>query len=282
MEAITINNLKKVYPSGFSLNIDDFILRSGTIQGLIGENGAGKTTLLKTILDITTYDGDIQVLGSDMDNETKNYIGILLDNAFLSENLTPFEIGEVLKEIYKNWDNKYYYELLEKFKLPKDQQMKEFSKGMKIKTKIATVLAPRPKLLILDEPTSGLDPIIREEILDIFYEFIEDESHSILISSHITGDLEKIADYIALIDDGKIKWNYDMETLRENFGIATVTDEELKVINKNDYILRKDSRYTTQLLVEDKFEFSKNYPDVSVERGSIEEIMSFYLRGERP
>lgn len=281
MTAINIKNLNKTYSSGFSLKIDYFQLEKGTIQGLIGENGAGKTTMIKTILGVTNYEGEILVFGKPLTNEAKNDIGILLDDAFLPYSLTPTQVEEILKEIYKNWDSNYYYELLTQFKLPKDQQIKEFSKGMKIKAKIATVLAPRPKLLILDEPTTGLDPLVREEILDIFYEFISDEEHSILISSHITGDLEKIADYIALIDEGRILWNQDMETIRENLGIATVTEEELLSIDKKDYIFRKDSKYTTQLLVENKFEFSKKYPDVVVERGSIEEIMSFYLRGEQ-
>ena len=204
---LEVKNLCKNYDK-FSLKNINIELPMGTIMGLVGENGAGKSTAIKAILNlINTSDGTIKIFGKDIKEneiEIKEDIGIILDEGFLSENLTPNDINLIMKEIYKNWDEELYFKYINNFKLPKDKISKEYSTGMKVKLKIAVALAHHPRLLILDEPTSGLDPIARNEMLDIFQEFIQDEEHGIFVSSHITSDLENIADYITFINNGEI------------------------------------------------------------------------------
>ncbi len=204
---LEVKKLCKNYDK-FSLKNISFKLPKGSIMGLIGENGAGKSTVIKAILNlINTNDGEIKVFGLDNkehEKEIKEEVGIILDEGFLSEYLTPKDINEIMKNIYEQWEESLYFKYIKDFKLPEDKISNEYSKGMKMKLKIAVALAHKPKLLILDEPTSGLDPIARSELLDIFQEFIQDEEHSILVSSHITSDLEGIADYITFINNGEI------------------------------------------------------------------------------
>ena len=202
---LEIKNLSKKYEE-FELKDINLSLQKGMIMGLIGENGAGKSTTIKAILNlINTDNGEVKIFGkSNKEKEIKEDIGVVLDDSFLSEYLNPNDINKIMKSIYKNWDEKIYFNYVEKFKLPKDKISKEYSSGMKMKLKIAVALSHNPKLLILDEPTSGLDPIARNEILDIFQEFIQDEEHGIFVSSHITSDLENIADYITFINNGEI------------------------------------------------------------------------------
>lgn len=177
-------------------------------MGLVGENGAGKSTTIKAILNlVNTSDGIIKIFGLDTKEheiEIKEDIGVVLDEGFVSEYLNPKDINTMMKDVYKNWDEELYFKYLNDFKLPEDTISREYSSGMKMKLKIAVALAHHPKLLILDEPTSGLDPIARNDILDIFQEFIQDEEHGIFVSSHITSDLESIADYITFINNGEI------------------------------------------------------------------------------
>ena len=191
---LEIKNLSKKYDS-FELKNINIELPKGTIMGFIGENGAGKTTTIKSILNIINKDsGQIKIFGLDnKETKIKEDIGVVLDDSFLSEYLNPLGINKIMKNIYKNWDEKLYFKYLEDFKLSKEKISKEYSNGMKMKLKIAVALSHHPKLLILDEPTSGLDPIARNEILDIFQEFIQDENKGIFVSSHITSDLEHIA-----------------------------------------------------------------------------------------
>ena len=202
---LEVKNLCKKY-NGFELKNVNIELPKGMIMGLIGENGAGKSTTIKAILNVIGVDsGDINLFGLDAkkdDKKIKEDIGVVLDDSFLSEYLNPTDINKMMKNIYKNWDEKLYFKYIEDFKLPKDKISKDFSSGMKMKLKIAVALSHHPKLLILDEPTAGLDPVARSEILDIFQEFIQNEENSILVSSHITSDLEHIADYITFINDG--------------------------------------------------------------------------------
>ena len=206
MNNIEIKNVTKKY-DGFLLDKISFDVPAGSIVGLIGENGAGKTTTIKSILNIIKSEGTVKIFNKDInqnEKEIKQNIGVVLDDSFLSTYLTPKYINSVMKEFYKNWDEEKYNKLLKQFGLPSDKLIKDFSSGMKMKLKIATAISHNPKLLILDEPTSGLDPVVRNEILDIFRKYIEeDETRSILLSSHITTDLEHISDYIIFIDRGK-------------------------------------------------------------------------------
>ena len=281
---LEIKNLSKKY-NGFELRNVNIELPKGIIMGFIGENGAGKTTTIKSILNIINRDsGEIKIFGLDnKENERKikEDIGVVLDDSFLSEYLNPSDINKIMKNIYKNWDEKLYFKYIEDFKLPKEKISKEYSSGMKMKLKIAVALAHHPKLLILDEPTSGLDPVARNEILDIFQEFIQDEDHGIFVSSHITSDLEHIADYITFINNGEIIFTKTRDELLENYGIVKCSEEQFKKIDKKDYIKYKKNRYEYDVLIEDKYEFKKKYDISVIDKPSLEDIMLIYIKGEK-
>ena len=215
MNAIEIKGLVKKYDEKFQLGKLDLTIPKGVIVGLIGENGAGKTTLLKAILNIIHIDsGTIKINGEDnKKEEKKENIGVVLDNMFFPEILTAKDIELAMRGIAKNWDTELYYNYLKEFSLPLDKPLKALSKGMRKKLEIATALSHHPDILILDEATSGLDPVIRNEILDIFLNFIQDENHTIILSTHITTDLEHVADKIVFIDQGKIVLDQDRDEL---------------------------------------------------------------------
>lgn len=281
---LEIKNLSKKY-DGFELKNVNIELPKGMIMGFIGENGAGKTTTIKATLNIINRDsGEIKIFGlenKENERKIKEDIGVVLDDSFLSEYLNPSDINKIMKNIYKNWDEKLYFKYIENFKLPKEKMSKEYSSGMKMKLKIAVALAHHPKLLILDEPTSGLDPVARNEILDIFQEFIQDEEHGIFVSSHITSDLEHIADYITFINDGEIIFTKTRDDLLENYGIVKCSEEQFKKIDKKDYIKYKKNRYEYDVLIENKYEFKKKYDISVIDKPTIEDIMLIYIKGEK-
>ena len=281
---LEVKNLCKKY-NGFELKDINLELPKGMIMGLIGENGAGKTTTIKAILNMINRDsGKIAIFGLDNikdGKQIKEDIGVVLDDSFLSEYLNPIDINKIMKNIYKNWDEKLYFKYIEDFKLPKDKMSKEYSSGMKMKLKIAVALSHNPKLLILDEPTSGLDPVARNEILDIFQDFIQDEEKSILVSSHITSDLEHIADYITFINNGEIVLTKTRDELLENYGIVKCSADDFEEIDKNDFVKYKKNRYEYEILVEDKFEFKRKYKFEIIDKPTIEDIMLIYIKGER-
>ena len=289
---IDVKNVSKTYP-GFQLDNISFTIPEGMIVGLIGENGAGKTTTLKAILNMIEVDGDIKVFGKDIkknEKEIKEELGVVLDDSFLSEYLTAKQMNKVMKQFYKTWDEDKYFkylkefqlpEYLKEFQLPEDKLVKEFSSGMKMKLKIATALSHHPNALILDEPTSGLDPIIRNEILDIFRKYIlEQENRSVLLSSHITTDLEQIADYIIFIHQGKIIFNLPTTDLLENYGIVKCNEQEFQGLEKKDYISYRKDKYSYQVLVSDKKSVKKKYKFAVIDKPSIEDIMLLYVKGE--
>ena len=284
MNNIEIKNVTKKY-DGFLLDKISFVVPSGAIVGLIGENGAGKTTTIKSILNIINSEGTVKILGKDSkkyEKEIKQNIGVVLDDSFLSTYLTPKYINSVMKDFYQTWDENKYNDLLKRFELPTDKLVKDFSSGMKMKLKIATAISHNPKLLILDEPTSGLDPVVRSEILDIFRKYIEeDEERSILLSTHITTDLEHISDYIVFIDKGKIVLNVPTLELLEEYGVAKCTKEEFSKINEKDYVSYKKGKYQYEVLINDKNSFKKKYGITSIDKPSIDDIMLFYIKGER-
>ena len=284
MNNIEIKNVTKKY-DGFLLDKISFDVPAGSIVGLIGENGAGKTTTIKSILNIIKSEGTVKIFNKDInqnEKEIKQNIGVVLDDSFLSTYLTPKYINSVMKEFYKNWDEEKYNKLLKQFGLPSDKLIKDFSSGMKMKLKIATAISHNPKLLILDEPTSGLDPVVRNEILDIFRKYIEeDETRSILLSSHITTDLEHISDYIVFIDKGKIILNVPTWELLEDYGVVKCSQEEFSKIKKEDYVSYKKEKYQYEVLTSDKNKIKKKYNISSIDKPSIEDIMLFYIRGER-
>lgn len=283
-QILEVKNLCKKY-DGFELKNINLTLPKGSIMGFIGENGAGKSTTIKSILNIIHFDsGEINIFGKDSKLENgkiKEDIGVVLDDSFLSEYLTPKDINIIMKNIYNKWDEKLYFKYLEEFKLPLNQKSKEFSSGMKMKLKIATALSHKPKLLILDEPTSGLDPVARNEILDIFQDFVQDEENSILVSSHITSDLERITDYITFINNGEIAFTKTRDEVMDGYGIVRCSNEEFEKISKEDFIKYKKNRYDVELLVTDKLEFEKKYAPMVVDKPTLEEIMLIYIKGDK-
>ena len=280
---IEIKNVSKNYPE-FKLDKISFKIPKGTIVGLIGENGAGKTTTIKSILNITNTTGQIKVFDKDnkkYEKEIKQDLGVVLDDSFLSEYLTAKGVNTIMKSFYTNWDTEKYFNYLKEFKLPTNKLIKDFSSGMKMKLKIATAISHNPKALILDEPTSGLDPIIRNEILEIFRNYItEDEERSILLSSHITSDLEYIADYIIFIHNGKIIFNLKTSELLENYGIIKCSQKDFSNLKKEDYIKYRKEKYQYEVLVSDKFKIAKKYNFKVIDKPSIDEIMLMFVKGE--
>lgn len=280
---LEVKNLCKKY-NQFELKNVNLTLPKGMIMGLIGENGAGKTTTIKSILNLTNSTGEINIFGLNVkkyDKKIKQDIGVVLNENFFSEYLNPKDINKIVKNIYKNWDEKLYFKYLEDFKLPQNKISKEFSSGMKMKLKIAVALAHHPKLLILDEPTSGLDPVARSEILDIFQDFIQNGENSIFVSSHITSDLEHIADYITFINDGEIVLSKTRDELLEEYGIVKCSKAEFEKINKKDYVKYKVNRYEYDVLVENKSEFKRKYDFNVIDKPTLEDIMLIYIKGEK-
>lgn len=285
MEAtIKVKNLNKKY-EGFELKNISFEIPEGSIVGLIGENGAGKTTTIKSILNIINSEGEIQVLGKDIkqnEKEIKSKLGVVLDDSFLSEYLTPKKINSIMKDFYNTWDNKLFEKYIKIFKLPENKMIKDFSSGMKMKLKIATAISHKPQILILDEPTSGLDPIVRNEILDIFRQFIaEDETRSILVSTHITTDLEHISDYIMFIKNGEITLNLPTSEILENYGIVKCDEKDFSKISKEDYEYYRKEKYQYEVLVKNKKMIKSKYGISTIDKASIEDIMLFYIKGEK-
>lgn len=284
-KAIEIKNLVKRYDDNFQLGELNLDIPSGEIIGLIGENGAGKTTLIKSILDILRINkGEIKIFGKDVkNNETliKEDIGVVLDNTFFPEVLNAKDIDSVMKSIYKSWDSKLYYDYLKEFNIPVTSIIKKLSKGMRKKLEIATALAHHPKLLILDEPTSGLDPVVRNEVLDIFLKFIADDEHTILFSTHITSDLEHIADEIVFIDKGKVLINKTRDEILDNYGILKCNLDEFIKIDKSDYMAYKKNKYNYEILVSDRNKVSKKYKNMVVDKITLEDLMVLMIKGDK-
>lgn len=280
-DALTISGLKKTYPD-FVLDGVSFSVPRGSIVGLIGENGAGKSTTISAALGlIQTESGIVSVLGKEkLDHETREQIGVVFDGNNFPENLSPCKISHVMRDIYRSWNDGTFLELLEKFSVPANKPVKQFSKGMKMKLAIAVALSHDSRLLILDEATSGLDPVVRDDILDLLLEFVQDETHSILVSSHITSDLEKIADYIVFLHKGRVVFSKPKDELIEQYGILKCGAAQFDALDKADLIVCRKMDYEWQALVANRDKIQKKYPKVLVVPASIDEIMLLYVKGE--
>ena len=279
---MTVSGLTKRY-EGFTLADISFEVPQGTITGLIGENGAGKSTTLHSILGLVHRDGgEISILGAPAEGlqpEARENIGVVFDGTNFSEELTPKRLNKVLKGVYSSWDEGYFLALLNKLSLPVSKKIKSFSKGMKAKLSIAAAFAHHPKLLILDEATSGLDPVMRDDMLDMFLEFVQDEENSILLSSHITSDLEKVADHIIFLHEGRLIFSKPKDELLENYGIVKCGAAQFEAIDRQDIITCRKQEYEWQVLVSDRNSAQKRYPNAMVIPASIDEIMLLYVRG---
>lgn len=274
---IEVKGITKNYKQ-FSLKDVSFSVPCGSVVGFIGENGAGKSTSIKAILGLIKPDGgEITVLGENSQKltaETKEKIGVVFDGLTVPENLTAKQLDKVMRGIYKTWNSEKFFGLIGKFELPFDKKFKTFSRGMEMRLMIAAALSHGTELLILDEPTSGLDPVMRAEILDIFLEFMQDETHSILMSTHITSDLEHIADYICFIHKGEMIFTEERNEMLEKHRILKCTDEQLAKIDKADIIGLRKGKFQNEVLTAN----AEKYPDIPADAPTIEEIMVFYVK----
>lgn len=280
MNAIEIKGLEKRY-EGFQLGSFDLTLPSGCIMGLVGENGAGKSTTIKLIMNAIGRDaGEISVLGVDNRSagfrDVKEDIGVVLDEAYFPEVMSARNVGKVMALTYKNWDAAAFEGYLKKFSLAPDKIFKDYSRGMRMKLAIAAALSHGAKLLILDEATSGLDPMARDELLDIFNDFTRDENCSILLSSHIVSDLEKICDYIAFLHKGRLVLCEEKDRLLEEYALIRLTEERLRELPEESIISRRASGYATEALV-----LRGGIPAaIPTEHTSLEDIILFMAKGD--
>ena len=280
MNAIEIKGLEKRY-DGFQLGSFDLTLPSGCIMGLVGENGAGKSTTIKLIMNAIGRDaGEISVLGVDNRSagfrDVKEDIGVVLDEAYFPEVMSARNVGKVMALTYKNWDAAAFEGYLKKFSLAPDKIFKDYSRGMRMKLAIAAALSHGAKLLILDEATSGLDPMARDELLDIFNDFTRDENCSILLSSHIVSDLEKICDYIAFLHKGRLVLCEEKDRLLEEYALIRLTEERLRELPEESIISRRASGYATEALV-----LRGGIPAaIPTEHTSLEDIILFMAKGD--
>ncbi len=280
MNAIEIHGLCKAYP-GFQLENLELTLPQGCILGLVGENGAGKSTTIKLMLDMIQKDkGSIFLLGQDNQKNfslTKEDIGVVLDEVGIPGCLHPLQVGKIMGSMFRNWDESLYRSYLQRFSLPEKKKFSDFSRGMKMKLGIAVALSHGAKLLILDEATSGLDPVVRDEILDIFNEFTRDETHSILLSSHIVSDLEKICDYVAFLHKGKLLLYEEVDALRQQYGLLHCTADQLQALPEDSIVGKKLSPYGAQVLVK-----RQGLPEgLSLSPVDIEQLFIFMTKEDR-
>lgn len=280
---LSLSHVSKDYGS-FRLDDVSLDLPGGTIMGLIGENGAGKSTTIKCILNLIRRDsGEISVLGQDNiadDPSWKEEVGVVLDESTFHDTLRAGDVGRIMARIYKNWDMALYRQYLDRFQLPGDKLIKNYSRGMKMKLSITVALAHRPRLLLLDEATGGLDPVVRDEILDEFMAFIQDEDHAVLLSSHITSDLEKIADYITYLHQGRVVLQGAKDELLENYGRLICTRAQLEQVDPAFIVGRRAGQFGAEALIQRRGDFKRLYPELTVDPVSLDEIMVFMVRGE--
>lgn len=276
---LEIKGLKKEYKD-FSLHDISFSLPMDCITGFIGVNGAGKTTTLKAILSLIPKEsGSVQIFGMDMDTNEKaikERIGIVLDDGGFYDELNLSEMKSIIASAYKSWDELEYKKYLDRFSLNPKQKISTLSKGMRMKYALALALSHKAELLIMDEPTSGLDPVVRDEVLDLFYDFMQEDSHAILLSSHITSDLDKIADHITFIHQGRVLLSEPRDELLDTFGVLRCTAEQLSALEPSAVRAKRIGAFGCEALVR-RGSVPANWP---VEAANIEQIMLFLTRGE--
>lgn len=277
MNAIEVKNLNKSYKD-FRLESVSFSLPCGCIMGLVGENGAGKSTTIKAMLNLIKKDsGEIRLLGKNYTKCSMEDIGIVTEDIGLPESLNASEMNKIFKNIYKSWDKELYFYYLKEFNIPIDKKIKAFSKGMKMKLYISIALAHDAKLLILDEATSGLDPVMRDEILEIFYDFTRDENHSILISSHIVSDLEKVCDYIAFMNKGRLILCEEKDELLNNYRLIQCDEKTLDSIDKASVLSIRKTNYGINAVIEKNAVTDK----MNAQQITLEDLFVYMIRGQK-
>ena len=283
---LILKNVNKKYEkSNFAIKDISFSVPEGSIVGFIGENGAGKSTTMNCILNVIRRDsGTIEIFGREMTDEDidiRENIGVVYDSNNFPEYLTAKQLADILGRIYSKWDDFCFEQFLRRFGLPESQKIKTYSRGMSMKLAIAVALSHDSKLLILDEATSGLDPIMRDEILDVLLEFVKQEDHSILLSSHITSDLEKIADYIVFIHNGEIILNKTKDELIYEYGVIRCSENDFHNILSEDILSSMKKDYQIDVLIKNRKLIEKKYKNLIVDSVSLDEIMLLLVKGER-
>ena len=283
---LILKNVNKKYEkSNFAIKDISFSVPEGSIVGFIGENGAGKSTTMNCILNVIRRDsGTIEIFGREMTDEDidiRENIGVVYDRNNFPEYLTARQLADILGRIYSKWDDFCFEQFLRRFGLPESQKIKTYSRGMSMKLAIAVALSHDSKLLILDEATSGLDPIMRDEILDVLLEFVKQENHSILLSSHITSDLEKIADYIVFIHNGEIILSKTKDELIYEYGVIRCSENDFHNILSEDILSSMKKDYQIDVLIKNRKLIEKKYKNLIVDSVSLDEIMLLLVKGER-
>lgn len=279
---LEVKNLRKNYKD-FSLKDVSFKLDRGYIMGFIGQNGAGKSTTIKLIMNLLKRDGgEIKIFGKDNikhEIEVKNKIGFVYDECYFYEELTVLEMKEIIASFYKEWDDDLFSKYIKEFDIPPKKKIKDLSKGMKMKFSLSIALSHNADLLIMDEPTSGLDPVVRSEILDILSDTIQDENKSVFFSTHITLDLDKIADYIILIDNGEIVLSAAKDDILDNYGLVKGSKELLDDEMKKKFIGIKVNNFGFEGLVNDKKQMKRIFGDRAlIEKPTLEDVMLYHTR----
>ncbi len=283
---LELQQMCKSFPkSNFILDKLSFSLPYGAILGFVGENGAGKTTTIGCILNTIKKDsGKIKLFGKEMldaDTAMREKIGVVYDGNNFPTNWTAKQLAGIMAGFYTQWDNALFQKYIENFKLPTNQKIKHYSRGMTMKLAIAVALSHHPQLLILDEATSGLDPIIRDEMLDVFLDFVQAENHSVLLSSHITSDLEKIADYIIFIHNGKLIATVSKNDLIYNYGIMRCKESQFLSLDTSDILAYRKRDFQIDVLVSDVKNAQRKYKNVVIDHVSVDEIFLMLVKGER-
>ena len=284
--ALELKEVSKTYEnSDFVLDKVSFTLPTGAVMGFVGENGAGKTTTIGCVLNtLFRNSGVVRLFGKEMtddDIELRENIGVVYDGNNFPDYLTAGQLSDIMQGVYQKWDNALFQKYLNTFHLNKSQKIGRYSKGMTMKLAIAVALAHHPKLLILDEATSGLDPVMRDEMLDVFLEFVGTDEHSILLSSHITSDLEKIADYITFIHNGKIILTERKDNLIYNYANLRCREKQFAELDTKDILAYRRQDYQIDVLVSDKRQAERKYAGVVIDHATIDEIMLVLVKGDR-
>ena len=271
--------------SNFALENVTFSLPYGSIMGFVGENGAGKTTTIGCILNTIAKDsGMVKLFGKEMtdaDTDMREKIGVVYDGDNFPAYWTAAQLAKVMSGFYKQWDNILFQKFLKEYKLPANQKIKQYSRGMTMKLAIAVALSHHPQLLILDEATGGLDPVVRDEMLDTFLDFVQEEDHSILLSSHITSDLEKVADYITFIHNGKLIMTASKNDLAYNYAVMRCTESQFLALDQKDILAYRKRDFQIDVLVSNGKDAQKKYKGIVIDHVSVDEIMLLLVKGER-
>ena len=280
---LRLENVKKHYGE-FSLECS-LEVQAGCVTGLIGKNGAGKSTTFKAILGLIYPDGGkIEVFGKPVEKlsiSDREQIGVVLSDSGFSGYLTIKDLISMLRNMYGNFREDEFLRRCKKFRLPLDKKIKEFSTGMKRKLQVLAAISHDAKLLILDEPTAGLDVLARDELLNLLREYMEQDERAILISSHISSDLEGLCDDVYMIDDGKIVMHTETDILLSDYGLLKVTDDQYQKLEKEYIIRHRKEEYGYSCLTDQKQFYMENYPGLAIEKGSIDEVMTMMIRGEK-